>query len=162
MATEFARGTRITEDRSRSTIEGLLRRRGATNITAGRVEHPHVPRGRVPHAWIGCVLGGRALLLRFPLPSPEDPKLNLQRSGRPRAPMAVVETCERIIRARWRALLLVIRAKFAAIDAEVSTFDTEFFGDFATGDGRTVADLILPRLGNEQTIAPALLASGDE
>jgi len=143
MAKGFASTTRIAEDRSRSTIEGLLRRRGATNITAGRVEPPHVPKGQHPNAWIGFLLEGRAVLLRFPLPDPKDPEISLQRSGRQRPSQAIATTCERIVRQRWRALLLCLRARFA------------------TGDGRTVADLIVPRLGCFSNATEILELVGD-
>lgn len=45
-------------------------------------------------------------------------------------------------RQRWRALLLMIKARFAAIEAKIVTTEQAFVGDIVTPDGRTVYEAI--------------------
>ena len=45
-------------------------------------------------------------------------------------------------RQRWRALLLLIKARFVAVDAKISTVEQAFVGDIVTPDGRTVYEAI--------------------
>jgi hypothetical protein len=45
---------------------------------------------------------------------------------------------EQLQRARWRALLLVIKAKLEAVAAGIATFESEFLANVVLPDGRTV------------------------
>lgn len=45
-------------------------------------------------------------------------------------------------RQRWRALLLLIKARFVAVDSKISTVEQAFVGDIVTPDGRTVYEAI--------------------
>jgi hypothetical protein len=45
-------------------------------------------------------------------------------------------------RQRWRALLLLITARFAAVEAKIATVEQAFVGDIVTQDGRTVYEAI--------------------
>lgn len=49
-------------------------------------------------------------------------------------------------RQRGRALLLVIKAKFEAVESEVETFDEAFLGNIVTPGGPTVADWLIPQI----------------
>ena len=44
---------------------------------------------------------------------------------------------EQACRQRWRALLLIIRAKLEAAEAGISTLETEFLANIVLPDGRT-------------------------
>jgi hypothetical protein len=41
-------------------------------------------------------------------------------------------------RSRWRALLLLVKARLVAVDAKIVTFEQAFVGDIVMPDGRTV------------------------
>ena len=41
-------------------------------------------------------------------------------------------------RQKWRALLLLVKAKLEAVDAHIATFEEAFVGDIVMPDGRTV------------------------
>jgi hypothetical protein len=45
-------------------------------------------------------------------------------------------------RQRWRALLLVIKAKLEAVRANITVFDEEFLAHIVMPNGQTVADLL--------------------
>lgn len=49
-------------------------------------------------------------------------------------------------RQRWRAMLLVIKAKLEAISSGVVTFEEEFLPYFVTSNGKTVHETVLPAL----------------
>ncbi|MGI3901256.1 MAG: hypothetical protein ACRYGP_13770 [Janthinobacterium lividum] len=49
-------------------------------------------------------------------------------------------------RAKWRALLLVIKAKIEAIHQGISSLEREFLADTIMPDGQTVAEWVEPQL----------------
>ena len=49
-------------------------------------------------------------------------------------------------RAKWRALLLVIKAKLEAVAQKISTVEREFLAAAVMADGRTVGDWIEPQM----------------
>lgn len=59
------------------------------------------------------------------------------------------------IRAQWRAYLLIIKAKFVAIESKITTFDNEFMASFILKNGRTLSEHILPQL-DQPDIFPKL------
>ena len=59
------------------------------------------------------------------------------------------------IKAKWRALYLIIKAKFVAIESGVSTLDNEFMANFVLKNGLTLSEYILPQL-DQPDIFPKL------
>lgn len=53
---------------------------------------------------------------------------------------------EREARRRWRSILLALKAKFDAVDSEISTLEQEFMAHIVVADGQTVGEHLLPRL----------------
>jgi hypothetical protein len=49
---------------------------------------------------------------------------------------------EKAERQRWRALLLVIKAKLEAVESAITAFDEEFLAHIVMPNDRTVADLV--------------------
>ena len=49
-------------------------------------------------------------------------------------------------RQRWRALLLVIKAKLEAVENAISTFEEEFLAHIVLPNDRTVADYVIPQV----------------
>ena len=47
---------------------------------------------------------------------------------------------------RWRALLLVVKAKLEAVEAEIATFEEEFLPHIVLPNGRTVGEMALPEI----------------
>lgn len=75
------------------------------------------------HAHVMFRIGEREVLFRVPMP--EDPQKS---------------------RARWRALLLVIKAKLESVDTGIETFEDAFLANIVMPDGRTVADHVRPAI----------------
>ena len=44
-------------------------------------------------------------------------------------------------RQKWRALLLLVKAKLEAVDAKIATFEQAFVGDIVMPDGKTVWEI---------------------
>lgn len=73
-----------------------------------------------------------------------------------------VPSSEQAARQRWRALLLVIKAKLESVAAGIATFDEAFAADIVMPDGRTVWESIREpiKLAYEKREPVALLGQG--
>jgi hypothetical protein len=68
-------------------------------------------------------------------------------------------------RQRWRALLLVIKAKLEAVENGITTFEDEFMAHVVMPNDRTVAELVQPLIAAAYTYGTmprALLASAHD
>ena len=53
---------------------------------------------------------------------------------------------EQAERQRWRALLLVIKAKLEAVESKITTFEEEFLAHIVMPNDQTVGDLVRPQI----------------
>jgi hypothetical protein len=113
---EYASRTKIPADQTRLEIERLMAKRGADQFLSG---------GDSERAMLAFRVGGRHMKFVLPL----DGARNQQQ-----------------IQSRWRALLLVIKAKLEAIDLGIWSFEEAFLADTVLPDRRTVAEVMLPQL----------------
>jgi hypothetical protein len=81
---------------------------------------------------IGFRLTGRQIRLDVPMPHESEA------GGRAKADAAT--------RQRWRALVLVLKAKLESVASGISTLESEFLANVVMPDGRTLGQTILPRL----------------
>ena len=116
----YAEKTTVPVSKSRMEIEDLIRKHGAGQFISGYSGDK---------VMIGFSAAGRQV--RFVLTVPEG---------------KTQKDTEQIERQRWRALLLVIKAKFEAIDSGVSCFDDEFLAHIVLPDGTTCGEYILPQV----------------
>lgn len=54
---------------------------------------------------------------------------------------------ERAERQRWRALLLVLKAKLESVESNIETFENAFLAQIVMPGDQTVAELITPHIG---------------
>lgn len=78
----------------------------------------------------------------------------------------VVANYEQAERQRWRALLLVIKAKLEAVESKIATFEEEFLAHIVMPNDQTVGDLVRPQIAEAYATGrlPAsarLLGAGD-
>jgi hypothetical protein len=137
MRPRYAAGTAVPEDKSRREIEEQLLRHGAKDLSfaydAGHVVYlAHFPAGTIRFA---MVLPARPTAVLLPYQT---------RQGS--VPTGAQRRWEQACREQWRALLLYIKAKFAAIDARITSFDEAFLGHRMLPGGRSVAALVVPQL----------------
>lgn len=150
----FATDTTVPVERSKAEIERLLGRYGAARFMSGWDGDTAV---------IGFVLGNRTIRFTLPLPAKTDRQFHRTPTGRQRRNPADAERAwEQACRSRWRALLLVIKAKLEAVQVGISTVEDEFLAwTVLPGDGRTVGERL--RLTIDESVRsgkPALLALG--
>lgn len=133
--TGFASRTSVSVDRSQVQIGALLRKRGATNIAFGTRDDD-----RPPMAWVAFRIERHSVLVKAPLPERHELK---HTGGRKRTEAQVIAELEQRARSLWRALLLSLQARFASIDAGLSSAAREFLPNLDLGGGRTIGDLLL-------------------
>lgn len=152
----YAAGTDVPTDRTRVEIERTLQRYGADQFLYGWDE------GR---AVIGFRMADRQV--RFDLPLPDLAEFTSTPTGRSRTKAAAQAAWEQACRQRWRALLLVIKAKLEAVEAGIATFEEEFLAHVMLPDGSTVGRFMAPQLaraystGAMPAMLPALGPGGD-
>jgi len=130
--------TEVSADRSRSEIERILTRYGATKFMYGWQEEA---------AMIAFELSGRQIKFLLPLPRKDDPQF-ARTPGRRllRSPEQRVQAWEQATRQRWRALALIIKAKLEAVESGVVSLEEEFLAHTLLPDGRTVGQWLQPQL----------------
>jgi hypothetical protein len=137
--TKFAEGTTVPVEKSRAEIEGLLKRYGAGEFFSGWKD---------TSAEIGFRAKERFVKFSIEMPPRTDRRFTHQKfRGRiePVSPERVAAAWAQEERRRWRALLLVIKAKLEAIDSGISTFEREFLAFIMLPDGTSVVDAIAPQ-----------------
>jgi hypothetical protein len=137
MNRRYAQGTTVSVEKSRSEIEKLLRRHGATQFISAWDEE-------LGNARLMCKLEGKTLRFDVQDPNPED--FFVSEGGRTRNEEAVESACEKERMRRWRSLLLRIKAKLEAIADGMTTVEEEFLANLMLPDGSTVIEEVLPRL----------------
>lgn len=137
----YAAGTKVAPEKSRQQIEKLLKENGGTKIGVMTEE---------TKALILVQLKDRHL--RFVVKFPAESEFNYTPERRYlRTPDDRRKHHEQAINQRWRALLLIIKAKFEAIDSRIATFEEEFLPYVVLPSGQTVAELTLPQIAQIYT-----------
>jgi len=141
-ARRYAEATRVPVSQSRAEIERLLERHKA--VQYGTAVDYIERKARVQFR-----LHDR--IVRF--------VINLPDSNRLRG--AKLEQAER---QRWRALLLVLKAKLESVENQIETFEQAFMANVVLPNDRTVADVMSPLIATaykENRLPQGLLTSGD-
>jgi len=134
----YAKETTVPVERSRADIEETLRRYGATEFHSG---------WKATAAMIAFRL--RDLFIRFvlPLPSKDEDRFRYKkdRSGLKvkRTELQQVKEWDQEIRQRWRALLLVVKAKLEAVECGISTLEQEFLAFIVMPNDLTVGEWLM-------------------
>lgn len=109
-------------DQTRKEIERLLEKYGADQFASGWT---------ASEAVLAFRMEGRHIKFNLPLP---DGK----REG--------ADNAAKEARRRWRALLLVVKAKLEAVATGVSVFDDEFMAHIVMPDGSTIGEAMRPQI----------------
>jgi hypothetical protein len=135
----FAADTKVPVERTRAELDALLAKHGAAN------------RGVITDdengtAAVAFILQGLKYRLDVPLPRMED--LRLKPGEKPPYGWRGWSTSQRdawmrkeweqLCRARWRAVLLLVKSKLEMVRLGVSTIEREFLADLVLPGGKTV------------------------
>ena len=150
----YAAKTNVSPDRSRAEIEKTLQRYGATSFAYG---------------WSGSMAVvqfeafDRRVRINLPMPDMDDRSIAYTPQGRARSQGALETAYDQALRSRWRALLLIIKAKLEAVEAGVTTFEEEFLPHIVLPSGETVGQYVLPGVAQayKNGQMPALLPGTD-
>lgn len=149
----YARETTVNVASSKVELENIVTRYGADqygySTEAGMVQ-------------IGFRIGGLFVKLRVPMPLPTDRRFATTPTGRIASESARLAAWEQGCRQRWRALVLVTKAKLEAVECGISTIEREFLADTVLPDGRTVGEAVGPQIRDAYLTGaqPMLLSEG--
>jgi hypothetical protein len=147
----YAADTSVSTDKSLAEIRRTLQRWKADQFVYAESND---------RAVVGFALQGRRVQMAIPLPDRDSREFtHTPERGRPRTPAQREASYEQAIRQRWRALNLVIKAKLEAVEAGISTFETEFLGHILLPGGQTVAEAVRDDIAHayDTNQVPALL-----
>lgn len=149
----YAAESDVSPARSRAEIEELLERHGCDQFGYARSATQWV---------ISFRMRRRIIRLRLAIPTLEDGDVALTATGKLRSEERQEAALEQIRRQRWRALLLIIRAKLEAVEAGIADFSDEFLAGTVLPNGTTFGEWARPQLDAvyETAAMPALLPTG--
>lgn len=134
----YASQTSVSAEKSRTEIERTLKRFGADAFVYGWDQEKAMVQFRAE---------GKVVKFLLPMPNRNTPHIKYTPvKGTLRSPQAFDVAFEKAIRANWRALLLIIKAKLVAVDAGIVTFEEEFLAQIMLPSGETVGDWIVPQV----------------
>lgn len=151
----YAKGTKVAVGQTRSEIETLIRKEGASRFAQGWEDGA-----------VSIMFEMRERRVRFYLPLPQlgDKVFECDGNGRYRDGASRARVHDQAVRERFRALLLVIKAKLESVASGVTTFEQEFLAHIIVPGGGTVGDWALPKLNeaykNGAPMPPLLGAGG--
>jgi len=141
----YAENTSVSITSTVTEIDRLLDRYGADGFMYG---------SRGAEAQIMFQKNNKVVRFRVGMPERNDDRFRKTPTGRDRTEAAAFKEYDQEKRRRWRALLLVIKAKLEAVETEITTFEEEFLAHFVMPDDKTLYEHIIPRLDE-------VYASGD-
>lgn len=135
---KYAAKTEVSAENSRAEIEKVLRRYGATGFMYGWDETDAV---------LGFKVASRQIKFILKMPDPKAKEFWVTPERRfARSKDQAYAAWEQATRQRWRALVLVVKAKLEAVEAGIATFEQEFMAHIVLPNGQTVGDYVVPQI----------------
>jgi hypothetical protein len=140
----YAADTTVSVERSRLEVEMLLAKHGAQQRAV-------LVDDEAGHARVGFVVAGRKYVLEVPLPVRPTgvwPKENGKEPpgwgswSAERRSKFLSDRWQQECRSRWRAVVLLMKAKLELVRIGLSTVEREFLADLVLPDGRTAGQTI--------------------
>ena len=146
----YARSTSVLVQNTRNEIEQTLQRYGADGFA-------YATQGNL--ATVIFAMEKRRIRLILELPDPQEFRYTNHNPRRERSTRAQQEAHEQACRQKWRALLLVVKAKLEAVSAGISTVETEFLANIVLPDNTTAGEWMTPQIDQAYRTGamPALL-----
>lgn len=148
----YARTTKVAEDRSRNEIEKLVTKAGGINYGYATTQTFAIFQFEIEKRTV-----------RFRVPLPDRKEFPYIRRGR-KVPGYIDEAAfEQERRRRFRALLLVIKAKLESRESKIETFEDAFLAQIVMPGGHTVSELLGDKIDaayKSGKVGPLLLGPG--
>lgn len=152
--TRYAQKTDVSAVKSRNEIEAILIRYGAAGFMYGWTGDK---------ATIAFVMRERQIKFILPMPDRQSSEItHMPERGSVRSQSAQDAAYEQAVRQRWRALVLIVKAKLEAIETGIVSFEDEFLSNVVLPDGRTAGEFMRPQIAEAYRIGtmPQLLIAG--
>jgi len=133
----YASSTEVPVDRSRTEIERILQRYGATGFMYAT---------KRDKAMVAFEVNDRHLRMILPMPTEKDDAIRLNGWGYEKTEKQIQAALDQETRRRWRALALVIKAKLEAVQSGIAVFEDEFLAYFVLPSGVTMGEWARPQL----------------
>lgn len=133
----YAADTDVPVSKTKADIEELLTRYGATG-------YGMMVQGRTNAVMFEA--NGRRVIMRMTLPDLDSRELTYRSDGSRLSAREREARIPQTERQRWRALLLVIKAKLESVESGIETFDQAFLSHIALPDGQTIGEWIEPQV----------------
>ena len=137
MPRRYAETTSVPVEKSRAEIERLLSRHACTQFSVGIDREGH-------RAQIQFRAQNRIVRFVITLPDPSDRAYTRDRHGFTVAVSTREKKVAQAERQRWRALLLVLKAKLESVENDITTFEAEFLAHTVMPNDKTVGAMVLP------------------
>lgn len=149
--TQFAKNTNVPIEKTEAEIRGLLLRYGATAFASGWNGN---------RALVQFEFRKRTVQIEMALPEQTAKAFTMGRY-RARSEDAARKLWQQACRQKWRALLLVLKAKLEAVQSGICTMEHEFLPWTVLPNGRTLAQELEPQMRAwiEDGRMPRLLAA---
>ena len=131
----YAARTRVPISRTKTDIEELLAKHGANGFA-------YATEG--DRSLVAFSMSGRRVQIMLLMP-PIDDYARTPCNAR-RTAAAQRSAWEQACRQRWRALLLIIRAKLEAVESGITTLESEFLANILLPDGGTIGQWLAPQI----------------
>lgn len=149
----YAAKTTVTVEKSQAELAALVNKYGATGFMSGWQGN---------RATVMFEMRGRRVRFDLRLPDPSDGEFQRNAKRHLLNQETRERLCDQARRSRWRALVLVVKAKLEAVESGVTTFEEEFMAHLVTASGETVAQLILSNNVLDTGKLPPMLPSGGQ
>lgn len=136
--TTYAKNTSVSVAKSRDEIERTLQRYGAQKFAYGWDDD-------TGHAVIMFEAMARRIRFTLPLPDKNSREFTHHSRGR-RDPDVQERMWEQACRQRWRALVLIIKAKLEAVQSGIVAFEDEFLAHTMLPSGETFGEWARPQV----------------
>ncbi|MDR3461468.1 MAG: hypothetical protein P4L76_04035 [Beijerinckiaceae bacterium] len=134
--TRYAKTTEVSVEKSRAEIETIVRLYGADSFLSG---------WDGDRAMVQFRCGGRFVRFRMITPSRWEKRFTEYKQGSitfERSGPAAEKLWEQGCRQRWRALVLLVKAKLEAVESGIVTFEEEFLAHILMPNGATVYETV--------------------
>lgn len=133
----YAQNTKVPVERTIGEIQKILNKAGASGFMFATMEGS---------AYIGFTFKDRTVKM----------KLNLVKML-PTDKLQHIKNKEQVNKAKWRGLLLCIKAKIESVESGIETFEEAFLPHILLGNGMTVGDKMIPYMEQLEDQSPAIL-----
>ncbi len=149
----YAETTEVTVDRSLGQIQATLKQHGGSRFVYGEDDEKFM---------IGFEMQARRYRFVVPLPQATDKDIRYTPTGKVRLNGTIAPLLEQGRRQRFRALLLVLKAKLEAVDTGITSLEDELLSALVLPNDTTFGQWAKPQVEAAYSLGtmPPMLALG--